>query len=343
MSLVTSARIKELWAEIKSKIYFKSEQTQDIVDGSVSNATLTLTRRDGTTKGLTVNNVSNATNATLATKATSDGNGNNIASSYLLKADAIDAINLVQDMMNDPWAHNCIYRGKNLGTLSSVSEVETFISEHGISTGTFKDLYIGDYVTLKDGTYNKEWIVAGLNYNLNRGCQVNHVAMIPRLNLLKSVMNSTNTTTGGYYNSYMNQTTIPTVVTNMKNVLGNHMLTFRALVSDTVNTSAYSMAGANWKGSVTGTWTWRNFNAILMSEVQVYGSMIWSSSAYDIMSACEQLPYFRYHRIREDTGADYWLSGVANPTAFAFVSSSGSALYAYASDSHCVRPLILLG
>ena len=343
MSLITVDKLTRFWNDIKNNVHLKSEQTQDIVDGSITNATLTLTRRDGTTEALTVNNVSNATNATLATKATSDGNGNNIASSYLLKADAIDAINLVQDMMNDPWAHNCIYRGKNLGVLSSVSEVETFISEHGISAGTFKDLYIGDYVTLKDGTYNKEWIVAGLNYNLNRGCQVNHVAMIPRLNLLKSAMNSTNTTTGGYYNSYMNQTTIPTVVTNMKNVLGSHMLTFQALVSDTVNTSAYSMAGANWKGSVTGTWTWRNFNAILMSEVQVYGSMIWSSSAYDIMSACEQLPYFRYHRMREDTGTDWWLSGVSTSASFALVTPSGSANYYGASASNGVRPLILLG
>lgn len=87
MSLVTSERIRELWAEIKSKIYFKTEQTQDIVDGSVSNATLTLTRRDGTTKGLTVNNVSNATNATLATKATQDGSGNVITSTYATKTE----------------------------------------------------------------------------------------------------------------------------------------------------------------------------------------------------------------------------------------------------------------
>ena len=343
MSLVQSERIKELWAEIKSKIYFKSEQTQDIVDGSVSNATLTLTRRDGTTKGLTVNNVTNATNATLATKATSDGNGNNIASSYLLKADAIDAINLVNAIMADGWAHNCIYRGKNLGTLSSVSEVEAFLTEHTVSEGTFKDLYIGDYFTLKDGTYNKEWTIAAFNWHKGKGTSSNHLCLIPKKCLLNSVMNSTNTTTGGYYNSYMNQTTIPAVVTNMQKVLGSHMLSFNELVTDTVNSSTASMAGSGWTGAATGTWTWRSFKAVLMSEVQVYGSMVCSSSRWDIMSQNQQLPYFKYYTVRSDDGANYWLSGVANSTAFALVTGSGSAYGVIASVSYGVRPLILLG
>lgn len=53
---------------------------------TTSNATITVTKGNGTTSIATINNVANATNATYATnatKATNDGNGANIASTYI--------------------------------------------------------------------------------------------------------------------------------------------------------------------------------------------------------------------------------------------------------------------
>ena len=56
---------------------------------------------------------------------------------------------------------------KNLGTIDSVATCETFLSTHKITTGEFDDIEIGDYVTIQDGTYNKEWWVAGLDWKYN--------------------------------------------------------------------------------------------------------------------------------------------------------------------------------
>ena len=101
-------------------------------------------------------------------------------------------------------SHNGIYRGKNFGTFTSLSAVEQFLSDHGVSTGLFKDLYLGDYFKVQDGTYNVEWEIAGFDTYYQKGDTAftnHHIALIPKTNLLQSKMNDTNETTGGYYNS----------------------------------------------------------------------------------------------------------------------------------------------
>lgn len=58
---------------------------------TTSNATITVTKGNGTTSTATINNVANATNATYATNATkamNDGNGANIANTYVKLATA---------------------------------------------------------------------------------------------------------------------------------------------------------------------------------------------------------------------------------------------------------------
>ena len=58
---------------------------------TASNATITVTKGNGTTSTATINNVANATNATYATNATkamNDGNGANIANTYVKLATA---------------------------------------------------------------------------------------------------------------------------------------------------------------------------------------------------------------------------------------------------------------
>ena len=66
-------------------------------------------------------------------------------------------------------SHNGIYRGKNFGTFTSLSAVEQFLSDHGVSTGLFNDLYLGDYFKVQDGTYNVEWEIAGFDTYYQKG------------------------------------------------------------------------------------------------------------------------------------------------------------------------------
>lgn len=247
-------------------------------------------------------------------------------------------------------SHNGIYRGNDLGTISSTSELETFLTAHGVSTGEFTDLYIGDYFTIKDGTYNKVWEVAAFDqyygsYNSSSGVYAkHHVVLIPKSNLLSAQMNTSATTANGYKGSAMNTTTIPAVVTNLTKVLGTHLLSRYEWLSSTVNTSTTSMAGAGLTGATTSN-AWTAVQACLPNEIEVYGTMVCSSSWYEAGISNRQLPLFRFRSVNHNTGSSesWWLRSVVSSSCFAYVLSFGYANYYNAASSGGVRPLICVG
>ena len=66
---------------------------------------------------------------------------------------------------------NGIYRGKDLGTITA-SNIETFFTNHKVSTGEFTDLYVGDTFVIQDGTYNKRYVIAGFDTEYNTGANL---------------------------------------------------------------------------------------------------------------------------------------------------------------------------
>lgn len=79
-----------------SETTFSNSGVRSIAAGSTANVLSINT--NGTTSTITINNVANATNATnatSATKATQDGNGAEIASTYMTKQDIVDVCNEV--------------------------------------------------------------------------------------------------------------------------------------------------------------------------------------------------------------------------------------------------------
>ena len=241
-------------------------------------------------------------------------------------------------------SHNGIYRGKNLGTFNSLAEFEAFLDEHKVSSGLFTDLYLGDYFTLKDGTYNKEWEIAGFDTYLHKGdteMTKHHLALIPKTNLLTSYMNATNDTTGAYYNSYMHQTVIPKVDTAMANILGSHLLERRALLANAMTKDIASGAGAGWTGASSG-WAWYTVKSCLLSEVAVYGSKVFSSSFYDVGEDCERLPIFQF-KGHSYTRQWFWLKAVASSSDFADAYYGGYAATNASTSYGGVRPLICVG
>ena len=259
--------------------------------------------------------------------------------------EAINSKNIMDIINTQGLSHNCIYRGKNWGTFTSLSAVEQFLSDHGVSTGLFNDLYLGDYFKVQDGTYNVEWEIAGFDTYYQKGDSAftnHHIALIPKTNLLTSKMNDTNDTTGGYYNSYMHQSVIPTIDTNLATILGNHLLARRALLSNAMNKDLTSGAGAGWMGSTTG-WDWYTVKSCLMSEVAVYGSKVFSSSFHDIGEDCERLPIFQF-KGHSYTRQWFWLRAVASASLFAHANGGGDASDSHAGDAGGgVRPLICVG
>ena len=233
------------------------------------------------------------------------------------------------------------FEEKYLGSISSVSEADSFFGQFS-SSNDWKGLSLGNYITINDGTYNKVWMIADFNGNLNKGDSsigTKSIGLIPRSEgLLTSYMNSTNTTKGGFVGSYMWKTTIPAVNTNLQKVLGSHLLKRRCLLSNSINTSGASPAVAGWTGGSNG-WAWTDAYACLMSEVQVYGSSVFGGG-YDVGEACYKLPVFNFINFNEYGRAYFWLRAVTSSTVFASATNDGSAGGDGASYSLWVRPLI---
>ena len=237
----------------------------------------------------------------------------------------------------------------------------------------FEDVYAGDYfqmsraITCPDsyqGAVGSDWVtIAGINTlwgNGDSGINYNHFVMIPGKgekglqHFGKHAMNDTNTTTGGYYNSVMCQSVLGSVVSagstasgatinqQLYAEFGAHLKTTREFLSTAINTSGYNRLGA--ADGCSSNWAWQNQQAVLMSEVEAYGSVVWSSSGYDTGTAKVQLPLFRFSTAAlNNRSAYYWLKDVASASLFCYVNGDGSARYSYAGGaSNFVRPRFVL-
>lgn len=155
-------------------------------------------------------------------------------------------------------------------------------------------------------------------------------------------MNSTNTTQGGYYNSEMNKSTLPTVANNLKKALGNHLLNRRVILTDSISTSAASMAGAGLTGC-SNNWHMYDAYCTLLTEVQCCGSTVFSSSFYDVGEGYEKLPVFNFIHPVTFSRVNFWLRAVASATDFARVNDNGYVGSNGTSGFNGVRPLIIIG
>ena len=250
-----------------------------------------------------------------------------------LKSSANIGDNLVTD---NAGFHNSIYRGKNLTSVYSVAEIC-----NRITAGTFKDLYIGDYFTISittslGGTETVDCMLAGFDLFLNNGDTAltkHHAVIVPRNSFKTSAqMNAENTTTGGYYNSKMHQETLPIYYTALQTATGNHVLTFRAILTNSVS------------GGVPNGWDYYDTNLVLLNETMLYGTKVWANSGYEVGIFTTQLPLFRLnHAMKNPQRSWFWLQGVYSSSDFCVCLDGGTASIRGASHSVGVRPLFLLG
>ena len=258
-----------------------------------------------------------------------DGNGVKVITVENLHKGLQTDIDSVRNVLADgAAAHNCIYRGKNLGT-SVTAEQYT-----AISSGKFTDLYIGDYWVINGVTYR----IAAFDYYYNCGdtnFTKHHAVIVPDTSLYKAKMNTSNVTTGGYTGSAMYKSNLAQAKTTIKAAFGSaHVLTKRELLTNAVN------------GNTPSGWAWFDSDVELMNEVQAYGSVAWGAhdgNGYNVASGDGQFPLFMFDRTKLHNREDYWLRDVASAPSFSFVSFSGSALSYSASYSFGVRPAFCIG
>ncbi len=226
--------------------------------------------------------------------------------------------------------HRNIFRGKNLGSEITVAQKEA------IQSGTFDDLFIGDYWTIN----GIDWVIADMNYWYNTGDTAftkNHLVIVPRTSLYNATMNATNTTEGGYVGSLMYTQNLEQAKTTISTAFGEMLLTHREYLVNAV-TSGYPSAGA-----------WFDSTVELMNEIMVYGSHIYTPAGngtivptrYTINK--QQLSLFRLSPKAINNRVSIWLRDVVSSSYFADVVNFGSANYYGASYSHGVRPAFAIG
>lgn len=223
-------------------------------------------------------------------------------------------------------------------------------------------LKVGDYVSVTHGTNTYNYVIAGLNtmkgtstpYRLN----YDHVGIIVDTNITHkwnesgNTYQSTNTyssggtwTTGssaGYANCDLHYYLTTEMLPIVEGDLGaSNLKGHSKLYSNNVNTSAYNRFGT--PGGCSSSWAWyTNQKICALSEVQVYGSIVWSSSGYDTGEACRQLDVFRVYNMNEIFEGRYpWLRDVASASHACCVRSVGDASCYTASLANYVAALIL--
>ena len=241
---------------------------------------------------------------------------------------------------------------------------------------SYWDIMPGDYIKMSRAisAYNQDqtYQTTGSQYVTIASCgglygngsasivNYNHLVMVPgqgeggAQHFGRSRMNPTGTTVGGYVGSEMFTTTLGAVTSTGSTAstatineqlyaeFGSHLKTTSEQLSTGINASGYNRLGTN--SGCSNSWAWTNVQAVLMSEIEVYGSIVWSSSGYDTGTAKRQFELFAMsNKAINNRSAYYWLKDVASASYFWYCNDYGYANYYGASRSaNFVRPRFVI-
>lgn len=236
-------------------------------------------------------------------------------------------IGILPDVYASALVKNASPRGKNLGNAITSDQLAS------IASGTFADLYLGDYWVIN----GVNWRIAAFNYYLGTGDQVcasNHVLIVPDTSLYLSTMNSTASTNGGYVGSEMYTSGLAQAKSMISAAFGeSNILIHRRYLTNAV-TNGIPSGGA-----------WYDSSVELMTEANVYGGKMFSPAnngttvpwLYEIDKS--QLPLFAVMPNLISNQQTYWLRDVVTASNFARVYFSGYADNASALSNVGVRPV----
>ena len=255
--------------------------------------------------------------------------------------------------------HNSLYRGRDITSYWTDGSLWDRIQGTN-GRKLFEDLYVGDWFST--GTHSINGVSADQcfmigGFDLRRGVGANNVT---KHHIVPVACNATGTDTralfssqmyaevpftGAYQGSIVHPLFLPdgAASTDLKAIFGSHLLQSSELISTANNSNGYGRYGS--ASGVSTSWAWVDVCGILMSEVEVYGSIVWSSSGYDGgTSSRGQLPLFRLRPdLISSRSFDFWLRDATVAYAFASVDGYGYASYYTATGSFSVRPRFLIG
>ena len=95
---------------------------------------------------------------------------------------------------------------------------------------------------------------------------------------------------------------------------------------------------------VTSDWEWADTTVDLMSEINVYGSNVWSSAGFDTGIKNMVFPGFSMNPLLKVINReDFWLSNVCTGSSFCFCVNNGRSDHGEAGRAFAVRPFFLIG
>ena len=236
----------------------------------------------------------------------------------------------------------------------------------------YDDIHVGDYIDMGrtvtcpesyDGTVGSQYITVascgGFYGNGDTGITYPHIIMVPgkgfggTQHFGRHAMHAS-TPHPGYVSSDMNQSVLGPVVTEgsiatgatinqqLYYIFGSHLKTIRSLLATSISSSLYNRFGS--AGGASSGWGWQSVQTRLMSEIEVYGSIAWSSSGYDTGDANHQFELFRFSKSAvNNRSAYYWLKDAASSSHFCSCDNDGhSACYGAHYGNFCVRPCFVL-
>ena len=258
------------------------------------------------------------------------------------------------------------YRGKDITYLYKNGELYKQIQDC-----SFDDIYVGDYIKTNKNGHEVIWLIADLNNYLHSGytdldeCHATIIPAMPFKNekmnelldgknttgvvdkelTLQTKDNQTRTDIGAYVGSKMKQETLKAILDDyITPVFNDHIIEYTNLLADQMDTSRSNQLGVTTGAS--SSWAWYDSKLDLMSEVNVYGSTVWSSSGYDIGIDNRQYAIFKlkpeFLNSYGTSRFNYWLKAVVSFANFTQVRSDGYANATYASSLLGIRPRFLI-
>ena len=255
-----------------------------------------------------------------------------------IQPDIIKIDGITMPIANNSGFHNSIFRGKYLGNSYTLAQ------KAQVQAGTFDNLFVGDYWTINGVT----WRIAHFDYYLNTGtpkCTTHHIVVVPDTCLVKSYMNPTATTAGGYVGSYMYTTTLLQDGTEASNsVFGKIKAAFGE--SNLLSTQQRFVNVVNDSGNPSSM-VYVNTRCFLMNQAMLYGHYAFGApspynNGYNVGFSKSQLSLFRLDPSYITTDDTYWLSDILNDKRFARIMDDGGAFQANANSDLMVRPVFLL-
>ena len=236
----------------------------------------------------------------------------------------------------------------------------------------YEDIHVGDYIDMGrtvtcpdsyDSTVGSQYVTVascgGFYGNGDSGITYPHLIMVPgkgfggTQHFGRHAMHAS-TPHPGYVSSDMNQSVLGPVVTEgsiatgatinqqLYYIFGSHLKTIKSRLATAMSSSLYNRFGS--AGGASSGWGWQSVQTRLMSEIEVYGSIVWSSSGYDTGDANHQFELFRFSKSAvNNRSAYYWLKDAASSSNFCYCDDYGDSTYSAATYGHLyVRPCFVL-